>query len=348
MEHTRLYAEESHKVLVAHRRLAIFGVAICHVPMLSQTFTNTLRQWPLLVLLFLLTLLPALPSALAFFGTLTSETGGSLAPLQVLPGFNYTVFADFMHDHGGAVWPLIRAGWWTAVLSLLISVWAKGGVLYSLTNGFSAVTFWQAGTHYFARNLRLLGVTTLFVFLWLLAITLLVTLVSVLLGINDPLSERGYVAIGGVGLILFGLVLARILCTSQYASVLMYQQDETAALQAYGQSWRFVGQHTGATFGRYLLFIGIGTVVLASYMLIESLFQAHNWLLIGLLFLLQQAFVFCRVVLNVWSLRISMINSNSLPHPVARRPVPAPQPDQAPVQPPADSDRADDVPLLPL
>lgn len=332
--------------MVAHRRLAILGVAIGRGPMLFQTLTNTLRQWHLLVLLFLLTLLPALPPALAFFSMLTSEADGSLAPLQMLPGFNYTVFSDFMHDHGGAVWPLIRAGWWTAVLSLLISVWAKGGILFSLTNGFSAVTFWQAGTHYFGRNLRLLGVTALFVLLWALSLLLVGTLIGVLLdgGFDDPFTERGYVVIGAVVLLLFGLALARILCTSQYASVLMYRQDETAAMQAYGESWRFVGLHTGATFGRYLLLILVGTVLLGTYLLFESAFDARNWLLIGILFLVQQAFVFSRVALNVWSLRIALVNAGSLPHPVIR-PVAKRQPDHIPVQPPEESAATDDIPL---
>ncbi|MBO0951594.1 hypothetical protein [Fibrella forsythiae] len=288
--------------------------------MLSQTLINTLRQWHLLVLLFLLTLIPALPPALAFFSTLTSEVHGSLAPVQMMPGFNYTVFSDFMHDHGGAVWPLIRAGWWTAVLSLLISVWAKGGVLYSFTNGFSAVTFWQAGTHYFSRNLRLLAVTGLFVLLWGLSLLLVGTLIVLLLDgtLDVSYTERGYVALGAVVGLIFGLILVRILCTSQYASVLMYQHDVTAAMHAFAQSWRFIRLHRLATFGRYLLLLLIGTVLLGVYLLVESAFNAGNWLLIGILFLLQQAFVFSRVTLTVWSLRLAFTNAQTLPQPVAR------------------------------
>ncbi|HEX9956997.1 MAG TPA: hypothetical protein VGA96_07070 [Fibrella sp.] len=315
--------------------------------MLSQTLINTLRQWRLLALLFLLTLLPALPSALAFFSTLTSEFDRSMAPLQMMTGFNYTVFADFMHEHGGAIWPLIRAGWWSALLSLLISVWAKGGILYSFTNGFRAVTFWQSGTHYFRRYLRLLGVTVFFVLLWLL--TLILT--SVLIGLLDealgePFTERGYVAIAMVVGLLFGAALACILCVSQYASVLMYQIDETASLQAYTQSWRFVRRHPRATLGRYLLVLLTGTALLGIYLLLESLFDAHNWLLIGLLFLLQQAFVFSRVVLTVWALRIAQINLGRLPQPVVQ-PTVKPQPATAPVPAPTDPAGANDT-LLPL
>ncbi|MEZ0539399.1 hypothetical protein [Fibrella arboris] len=275
--------------------------------MLAQTLTITLRHWPLLVLLFLLALLPALPVTLAFFSTLNSEAAESLAPLQLLPGFNYTVFADFMHVHGHAVWPLIRAGWWTSVLSLLLGVWAKGGILYSFSNGFSAVTFWQSATHYFSRNLRLLGVTALFASLWLLLLITVGLLLGTLLAeaLDDPFTERGYVATGAVVLLLFGLALARILCTSQYASVLLFATDQQIAFRAYGQSWRFVGQHWLATFGRYLLLILIGTGLFGIYFLAESLFQAHSWLLIVLLLLLQQAFVCSRVVLTVWSLRIA-------------------------------------------
>lgn len=335
-----------YKVLVAHRRLAIFGMAICPVAMLLQTLTDTLRQWRLLVLLFLLTLLPALPPALAFFSTLNSEAAGSLAPLQLLPGFSYTVFADFMHEHGPAVWPLIRAGWWTAVLSLLISVWAKGGILYSFTNGFRTVAFWQAGTHYFGRNLRLLGVTALFVLLWGLLLFVVATLTGTLFTVvfDDPFTERGYVILAALMGIAFGLALVRILCTSQYASVLMYQRDEKSALRAFGQSWRFIGQHLRATFGRYLLLILAGTALTGLYLLLESPFQAHNWFLIGLLVLLQQAFVFGRVALNVWALRVAFNTSRALPWPVAQL-AGKPQPVNMPMSPtgPAPSD---DRPLI--
>ena len=290
--------------------MTIFGVATRRLSMLLHTLTNTLRQWQLLVLLFLLTLLPALPTALAFFGTLNTETARSLAPLQMLPTFNYTVFADFMHEHGKAVWPLIRAGWWTAVLSLLLSVWAKGGILYSIAHGFSAGTFWQAGTRYFNRNGRLLGITALFVAIWLIVFLLTGVLTALFLdeGLGDPFSERGYVAIAVLVSLVFGLVLIRILCASQYASVLMYERDETVAFRAFSQGWRFVGQHRAATFGRYLLLIGIGTLLLLLYLWLESGFEASNWLLIGLLFGLQQAFVFSRTALIVWSLQIASAN----------------------------------------
>ncbi|MEZ0484812.1 hypothetical protein [Fibrella aquatica] len=282
--------------------------------MLTRTFVNSLRQWPLLVLLFLLTLLPAMPVSLALFGTIDSEANGSLAPLAVLPEFNYTIFSDFMHDHGNAIWPLIRAGWWTAVLSLLVSVWARGGVLYSFTNGFRAVSFWQSGTHYFGRNLRLLGVTSLFVLLWLVVLILVGSVIGLLLDVvfDDPFTERGYVAIGVAGSLVFGLVLVCLLCTSQYASVLMYHTDETAAFRAFRQSWRFIGQHRLATFGRYLLLILIGTALFGGYFWVESLVQAHNWLSIGLVFVIQQAFVFSRVALTVWSLRIAFDTSRTL------------------------------------
>ncbi len=303
--------------------------------MLFQTLTNTLRQWRLLVLLFVLTLLAALPSALAFFSTLTSEFDGSMAPLQLLPGFNYTVFADFMHEHSGAIWPLVRVGWWSALWSLLISLWTKGGILYSFTNGFRTFTFWQSGTYYFRRYLSLLGVTSLFVLLWLVTLLVVGLLTSVLLdeGLGVPFTERGYVIMvvlaGGV----FGLGLAYILCISQYASVLMYQIDETAAFQAYRQSWHFINHHRQATFGRYLLLVLIGMALLGVYLLLESLFQAHNWLLIGLLFLLQQAFVFSRVILTVWGLRIAQVNLGTLAQPVFRVVATPPLPTPAPLQP---------------
>nr|ARK11263.1 hypothetical protein A6C57_13570 [Fibrella sp. ES10-3-2-2] len=329
--------------MVAYSRLAILGVAICLVPMLLQTFTNTLRQWPLLVLLFLLTLLAALPSALAFYSTVTTEADASMALMQLLPDFSYTVFSDFMHEHGAAIWPLLRVGCWTALLSVLVSVWAKGGILYSFSNGFRAVTFWQAATYYFSRNLRLLGVTVLFVGIWLVVLTITGILLTLILSevLDDPFSERGYVAIALVVGLIFGLMMVRILCTSQYASVLLYQHDETVAFRAFTQSWRFIRQHRVATFGRYLVLILIGTGLLSVYLLLESGFQARNWWLIGMLFLLQQALVFSRTALAVWSLRIAFVNAQSLP-PVVRQ-SPKPQYGGPAILPPADAAGADDI-----
>ncbi len=344
---------------MAHKRLAIFGVAIRRghsawqpavairlSPMLFQTFTDTLRQWRLLTLLFLLTLLPALPSALAFFSTLDSEFEGSLAPLQLLPGFNYTVFADFMHVHSGAVWPLIQAGWWTAVLSVLISVWTKGGILSSFDNGFRAVPFWQAATQYFSRYLRLLGITVFFVLVWLLFLLTTGVLIGLLLdeGFGDSFSERGYVAMAALAGLLFGVCLACILCISQYASVFLYQHEATTALQAYRQSWRFIRQHPKATLGRYLLLILFGIALTGVYLLLESLFNARNWFLIGFLFLLQQTVVFFRVVIHVWMLRVAYTTAGKLPQPVMQ-PVHKTPPVSPPIQPTTDLASSDDISL---
>jgi hypothetical protein len=162
--------------------------------------------------------------------------------------------------------------------------------------------------------------------------------------LDDPFSERGYMImllLAGIG---FGMGLAYILCISQYASALMYQIDETAALQAYRQSRHFINRHLRATFGRYLLIVLIGMALLAVYLLLESLFHAHNWFLIALLFLLQQAFVFSRVVMTVWGLRIAQVNLGTLAQPVFR-PVAPPTPVSDPLQQATDPASANDTPL---
>ena len=286
--------------------------------MLLRTLTDTLRQPRLLVLLFGLTLLPALPSALALYGTINDEADRSLALLQLLPGLNYTVFADFMHTHDGAIWSVIRAGLWTALLSLVIGVWARGGMLYSINHGFSAVAFWQSGTHYFGRNGRLLLYILVGVLLWLIVLFMIGlfgagALVTIL---GDPFTERGYTLLAFALILLFFMGLTHLLCVSQYAGVLMYQTDESRAIRAFWQGWRLVGQHRRATFGRFLLLLLAGVVLMAVYLLLESTFSAHNWLLIGLLFLGQQAFVLGRVALGVWSLRVAYETSRTLTKPV--------------------------------
>lgn len=258
-----------------------------------------------LLLLYGIALLLALPSTYALFVTLNEVAGRSRAPLQLLAGFDYTVFSDFMERDGKAVWPALRAGGLTSLLFVLVWNWASGGLLYSfqLTVPIPMASFWQAGTHYLARYVRLLLVTALFT----LAVFLVPFLIGLLLvmAFTDEFTERGLFWLGFSGFVVGGLGTLLVWCIADYAKVHMFRTDERGAFRAYGQAGRFVLRHLGATFGRYLLLTASVAGLMGLYLLIDELLPMRNWPLILLMVVAQQALILARLLLKILTLRVA-------------------------------------------
>lgn len=266
----------------------------------------TLKSRPMLSILYGASLALGLLVALPLFSTLTAEDADSLAPLQMLPGFDYTVYSDFMAQNDKAVSPLLRVGRWVGVAYLLLSVFFAGGILYRFAQpgpSFRMVDFWRASSTYFGRYLRLLGVTVLFVFsaglIWLVIGALAI------IALTDTFTERGLFGIGASAFGLFSIAVTFILCVGDYAKVIMFREDETGAFRAFGTASRFVWRHLPTTYGRYWLLIGLGTGLFGLYFVLDELIGMTNWLTIGLMLLIQQGFILSRIILKIWNLGIA-------------------------------------------
>lgn len=278
---------------------------------LSLSLRQTLGSLRLVWLLYGITLALGLLAALPLYNTLKVEDQNSLAFLNLLNGFDYTVFSDFMHRSARAVSPLMSVGRWLGVLYVCLSVFVAGGILwrFSQVSGsrqaipFHVGTFWSACSQYAGRFVRLFGVTFLFVGvgagIWLVLGTLVGTLLS------DVLTERGlfWIGLGFFG--LFGLTATGLLCIGDYAKVVMFREDERSAFRAFGRAGRLVWRNTGKTVGSYCLLIAIGTGLFALYFLLDDLITMRNWPTILLMLVVQQALVFARAGLKVWSLGIA-------------------------------------------
>lgn len=302
---------------------------------LSIAFQQTVRSARLLVLLYGITLVLGLLVALPFYNTLTVEDQNSLAFLNLLDGFDYTVFSDFMHRSRRTLAPLMSVGRWMGILYVFLSVYFSGGILARFTqapapratDSFSVGLFWQACGYYAGRFLRLFGVTFLFVLvgagLWLV----IGSLVGVAL--SDTLTERGLFWTGLLFFVLFALTATFVLCIGDYAKVMMVREDKTNAFRAFGRAGRLVLRHIGKTYGLYCLLILIGTGLFGIYFLIDGAILMSGWLTILLMFVVQQALVFARVGLKVWSLGTACYVYETLPKP---RPILRPLPASEPVQ----------------
>lgn len=275
------------------------------VLIMTNSLLTTLRSRPMLALLYGFTMALGLLVALPMFSTLTTEDANSLAPLQMLPGFDYTVYSDFMAQSDKAILPLLSVSRWMGLAYLLLSVFFAGGILYRFSqpgSTFRMVDFWRASSTYFRRYLGLLGVLLLFVFaaafIWLIAGSL------VIIALEDAFTERGLFWIGFGFFCLFAVAATLVLCIGDYAKVLMFREDETNAFRAFGGAVRLVWRNPRATYGRYLLLIAIGAGMFGIYFLLDNLIGMTNWPTILVMAVVQQAFILSRVGLKVWNLGV--------------------------------------------
>ena len=284
-----------------------------------------------------ITLVLGLLVALPFYNTLKAEDQNSLAFMNLLEGFDYTVYSDFMHRSERTITPLLSVGRWLGSLYVFLSLFFAGGIFLRFSqpyNAFSSGVFWQGCAHYVGRFLRLFGVTLLFVLigagLWLV----IGTLVSI--AVDDSFTERGLFWIGAGFFALFALTATLFLCIGDYAKVLMFREDEHSAFRAFGQAGRLVLQNLPRTYGLYWLTILIGSGLFGIYFLLDDLILMNGWLTILVMFIIQQLLIFARVMLKVWWLGTAYTSYQTLPKPI-------PVPRQAPP-----SVSAPESPLNPL
>ena len=303
------------------------------------SFRQTLGSLRLAGLLYGATLVLGLLAALPLYDTLLAEDQNSLAFMNLLNGFDYTVYSDFMHRSERAVSPLMSVGRWLGILYVFLSVFVAGGILWRFMQlsglrqpvPFHIGTFLPACGQYAGRFGRLFGVTFLFVLagagIWLV----IGSLASIAL--SDSLTERGLFWVGSIFFILFVLTATLLLCIGDYAKVLMFREDERNAFRAFGRAGRLVWRNLGKTYGFYWLLIGIGGGLFGFYFLLDDLITMRNWPTILIMLVVQQALIFARISLKVWSLGIAYGVYETLSKPTSTvRPTPVAEPyEQQPI-----------------
>lgn len=281
---------------------------------LTTSFRQLTGSLRFVWLIYAITLVLGLLAALPFYNTMLAEDQNSRAFLNLLDGFDYTVYSDFMHRSERALSPLMSVGRWLGVLYIFLSIFFAGGILMLFSPSSQRVSrgeFMAVCSAYIGRYVRLFGVVGLFV----LAGAVIWLVMGVLVGflLSDAFTERGLFWIGILFFGLFVLSATLILCIGDYAKILMFRHDEQRALRAFGQAGRFVLRNLTRTYGLYWLFIGLGTALFGLYFLLDGLILMQNWFTILLMFIVQQMLIFGRVGIKVWSLGAASNMYDSLP-----------------------------------
>ena len=210
---------------------------------------------------------------------------------------------DFLFEffkHNPQVTPLF---WGLVVVvpgaAWLFTLFLSGGALAVFASGqkYEAVRFWGSAGKYFGRFCRLV--------LWSLPLLALLFCLQYLesgaqrlLFGKDPYQNitywGGWIKTGlrALGFMLFGMIL-------DYARIHAVLNDEHKMLVPLQAALRFIAQNFLSTFGLALSLLVVGGLALAIYNPLADGLAAPSGLVILLLFLLQQIYMFFRATLRL-------------------------------------------------
>jgi hypothetical protein len=288
----------------------------------NQGWRRALSAPWIVIGLWLVTLLLALPLAVALRGMLAEHLGASVAAGTAASGVNFDWWNEFLAQAAGIgqtfvpailgfaavmknLSTLADAGPLPTVIAsvvtanIVVSVFLLGGVLDRLARDRSVGSrgFFAACGVFFFRFLRLgaiAGLVYYFLFTWLHPLLLDNAFLALTRDVTVERTAFGY----RVGLYLvFAAALLFVNVLVDYAKIRMVVEDRRSAIGAVAASMRFVRRHTGAAFGLYLLNTMVFLTVLLLYFMTAP--GAAGGITAWLALLIGQLYIVLRVMVRV-------------------------------------------------
>ena len=256
------------------------------------------------LLLYLLNFCFALIGVIPLSGFLNQTLAHSLENTQLLNGFDYTFFQDFLSAYGVGLSAILDQSMLLIVLFFIFSIFLVGGMLHILKSqeSFTYGRFLQGCTHYFWRLFRL---TLYFLILHFALIGFCLFLLNFLTNGLSPFELDSDVQVVNALKITAPLyiLLATILFMIQdYAKIHLIHEDITMLTKPFWQSFRIVFRNFGSFFLLYLLNFATFLLFLGLYWLIGESVEVRTGSMVFIFFLIAQTYVFARIGVRVVNL----------------------------------------------
>ena len=265
-----------------------------------RAFSSGLRRAtvePKMVLvLYIVNLLIALPLAMAFRSVLQTGFGSSMAPSTLLGSLDFTTWWDFLTAHRDELSAVFGQISWVMIVFMLANAFLAGGILTVLKDSrgkYTASSFFGGCGAYLGRFLRLF---VLFVVV-LLLVSLLVGGIVGFVGhalTENATSEVTYFWVQVAMAIVFMVPMMIVMMIADYAKVSVVLNDERSMLKSAWKSTTFVFRHFFKTFGLDLLMLLVPILLFAVYLLIDLSIGMTSDLTIVLMMVIQQLFMASR------------------------------------------------------
>ncbi len=271
------------------------------ISIIKSAFIAGLKHWKIVLLVYLMQLLLAVPLAMQVWHVLEASIGNSLEINKLLSGYDHTVISDFLKIHGGSITPLIGQLRWVLAIWALASVFINGGLLFTLVKRTpNWLAFWTGGATYFFRFAKIAVAFLLLLSLWT-GIVLLPYLGELMVNFETMASEK--TVLGYLLLIVLGWFLGVIFLNnaSIIAKTTILEQEITT-WQALKRGLSFTFRHYFKTTGIFLVFSALQLLSAAVYWWLESRSGMITAGLVIVFFLVQQGLVLVRVMGRVMAM----------------------------------------------
>lgn len=246
----------------------------------------------------------ALIIAIPFSSTIQKEAGSSMAFSALLKDFDYTVYRDFMNHSAMAIQPYISTAIWMGIFYLLFTIFFEGGILKVLKrkeDKFTLRFFWEASAKYFSRFFRL--AIYMIITQVVIAVILFIILSLILSSVYKSVPNESYIFYTAlIGVIIYLLIFIFLLVVTDYAKIMMVENDEYRPFRTILRSFVFTFKHFLSTYFLYLLLLIVPIVLFVIYFKIESIIGMTSGWGILIVFIIQQLLVWCRIFTKIWIL----------------------------------------------
>ncbi|MFM8374313.1 MAG: hypothetical protein ACKOCO_18225 [Bacteroidota bacterium] len=249
------------------------------------------------LIVYSMQLLLALSVGMQIREVLEASVGHSLEIKKLFSGYDHTVIMDFLKVHGASLTPLFGQLRWLLLVWLITSVFLNGGLLLCAVHPerISRADYWHFAAVYFNRFLKTALIFLILALLWtaLLFVPLLIALM--------PMLESFQSETTAIGIALLVVAVWLTGCSVLFVWSLLTrirQSGGNRTWPAVRAGWRdFQGKNS-----RYIqvvaLFLAVQLLLAAIYLLLSGTTGTHTGGGIFVVFLLQQLFVYSRIVLR--------------------------------------------------
>jgi hypothetical protein len=285
-----------------------------------------------IVVYYLVNLLFGLAVAYPLSVALRNFAGNSLMSRSLLGGIDADFLFEFIRYNNGALSVTSGIIVAAAILYAFVGLFLSGGAFSILTvsERYKPATFWSNAGRFFGRFVRL-GLWSIPAFIVFYLLQFIVPLlVRVFFG-SDPYQYITYwsaivrTGVGYIGILLYYMVM-------DYGRIYTVLTDERSMRRALWRGVRFTFGHLGNTLGISALLFVLGACVLVLYNLVANPLESSGAILLLVLILVQQLYVFFRMwlKLTLYASEVALYESLA---PVKAEPVPPPELSIAPPTP---------------
>ncbi len=267
--------------------------------LLQISFHDVWSKFGLVFFLYVLGLLIAGYPVILFYRTLVLETGNSAALNELVPAFDFTIFADFMNQSGESFRSVFRMALLLGFLGSIVFTFFSGGVIGQLAS--KSRTDWNAffrdSKNLFIPYFVLLLIIGIFLFVIFL-VSGLIFFIFVILA--EGSSERGYFFWLLPPSILLIIGFSYGLVVSFYAKVMLYQNRHVGVSVAFWKAVTYVYKRPKLLV--YFWSISLAGVILTCiYLIIEKYLTMSSTFTIVLVVIVQQLNIMSRFFLKNWN-----------------------------------------------